>query len=92
MDLFSEEDSRDELGIGAVRDALADLMFPAPAPSRRACATCCSCPGSTASQPGSRAAAPPGPTPRERREIALIDALERGGETVGVIGSVAAGR
>jgi hypothetical protein len=52
MDLFSEEDSRDELGIGAVRDALSDLMFPG---------------------------------------TSTIDALERGGETVGVIGSVARG-
>ncbi len=28
MDLFGQEDSRDELGLGSVRDALADLMFP----------------------------------------------------------------
>lgn len=28
MDLFGQEDSRDELGLGSVRDTLADLMFP----------------------------------------------------------------
>lgn len=28
IDLFQEQDTRDELGIGAVRDALADLFFP----------------------------------------------------------------
>ena len=28
IDLFSERDSRDELGIGVVRDALSDLLFP----------------------------------------------------------------
>ena len=28
MDLFGQEDRRDELGLGSVRDALADLMFP----------------------------------------------------------------
>ena len=28
MDLFGQEDSRDELGLGSVRDSLADLMFP----------------------------------------------------------------
>jgi Family of unknown function (DUF6361) len=28
MDLFGEEDSRDELGLGSIRDGLADLMFP----------------------------------------------------------------
>ena len=28
MDLFGVEDSRDELGLGSIRDALSDLMFP----------------------------------------------------------------
>ncbi|MDZ4392984.1 DUF6361 family protein [Cypionkella sp.] len=28
MDLFGTEESRDELGLGSIRDALADLMFP----------------------------------------------------------------
>jgi len=28
MDLFGEEDTRDELGIGGIRDGLSDLMFP----------------------------------------------------------------
>ena len=28
IDLFREEDTRDELGLGVVRDALADLLFP----------------------------------------------------------------
>src|SRR4051795_11647820 len=28
IDLFREKDTRDELGIGTVRDALADLLFP----------------------------------------------------------------
>jgi hypothetical protein len=28
LDLFREQETRDELGIGAVRDALADLLFP----------------------------------------------------------------
>jgi hypothetical protein len=28
IDLFREQDTRDELGLGAVRDGLADLMFP----------------------------------------------------------------
>lgn len=38
MDLFGQEDSRDELGLGSVRDALADLMFPeSHSTIRRAC-------------------------------------------------------
>src|SRR6266849_9370527 len=28
IDLFQEQDTRDELGIGAIRDAFADLLFP----------------------------------------------------------------
>ena len=28
IDLFSEEDTRDELGLGVIRDAFADLLFP----------------------------------------------------------------
>ena len=28
IDLFREEDTRDELGLGAIRDAFADLLFP----------------------------------------------------------------
>ena len=28
IDLFTEHDTRDELGIGSVRDAFADMLFP----------------------------------------------------------------
>ena len=28
VDLFGEHDTRDELGIGSVRDAFADMLFP----------------------------------------------------------------
>ena len=28
VDLFREHDTRDELGIGSVRDAFADILFP----------------------------------------------------------------
>ena len=28
VDLFKEQNTRDELGIGAIRDAVADLLFP----------------------------------------------------------------
>ena len=28
VDLFKEQNTRDELGIGAIRDALADQLFP----------------------------------------------------------------
>lgn len=91
MDLFSEEDSRDELGIGAVRDALSDLLFPGTSTIQTRLRYMLFVPwiyriasretGSAASRAGLA----------RTHEIALIDALERGGETVGVIGSVARG-
>jgi len=28
VDLFKEQNTRDELGIGTIRDAIADLLFP----------------------------------------------------------------
>jgi hypothetical protein len=32
VDLFREHDTRDELGIGSVRDAFADMLFPGTSP------------------------------------------------------------
>lgn len=91
MDLFSEEDLRDELGIGAVRDALSDLLFPGTSTIQTRLRYMLFVPWIyriASREPGSgatRAGA------ARTHEIALIDALERGGETVGVIGSVARG-
>lgn len=91
MDLFGEEDARDELGIGAVRDALADLMFPGTSTIQTRMRYMLFVPWIyrlVAREPGSGAARATG---ARAREIELIDALERGGEAVGVIGSVARG-
>ena len=41
------KESRDELGLGPVVTRLPTTCFRAPARSRHACVTCCSCPGST---------------------------------------------
>ena len=91
MDLFGEEDSRDELGIGAVRDALADLMFPGTSTIQTRLRYMLFVPWIyrlAAREPGSGAARA---AAARAREVALIDALERGGEKVGVIGSLARG-
>jgi hypothetical protein len=37
--LFDESDTRDELGIGSIRDAFADELFREPPSSRRGCGT-----------------------------------------------------
>jgi hypothetical protein len=91
MDLFGDEDARDELGIGAIRDALADLMFPGTSTIQTRLRYMLFVPWIyrlAAREPGSGAARA---AAARAREIALIGALERGGEAVGVIGSVARG-
>ena len=45
MALFQERESRDELGLGAIRDSIADHLFQERAQFRPACATCSSFPG-----------------------------------------------
>ncbi len=91
MDLFDAEDSRDELGLGAIRDAISDLLFP----------------GTSTIQTRLRymlfvpwiycmAAGRPGPVEARQRyaralEIRLISALENSpsGDRRGIIGSLA---
>ncbi|MBY6163271.1 hypothetical protein KUV73_20490 [Mameliella alba] len=89
MDLFGQEDSRDELGLGSVRDALADLMFPGTSTIQTRLRYMLFVPWiyqMAGAQKGTSA------TRRERArklEIDLIEALVRGGETQNVIGSAA---
>jgi Family of unknown function (DUF6361) len=47
--LFSEKDTRDELGLGGIRDTFADLLFPATAPFRPGRVISCSSRGFTRS-------------------------------------------
>tara|TARA_R110002051_G_scaffold236876_1_gene297948 strand:- start:152 stop:1321 length:1170 start_codon:yes stop_codon:yes gene_type:complete len=89
MDLFDSEDSRDELGLGSVRDSLADLMFPGTSTIQTRLRYMLFVPWiyrMAGAQTGSAAAR------RERArglEIRLIDALIKGGEKQNVIGSEA---
>jgi hypothetical protein len=89
MDLFTEEDARDELGIGAIRDALSDMMFPGTSTIQTRLRYMLFVPWiylSAARLPGSAATRADF---ARSCEIELIGALEAGGEQVGVIGSVA---
>lgn len=89
MDLFGQEDSRDELGLGSVRDSLSDLMFPGTSTIQTRLRYMLFVPWiyrMAGSHKGKAAA---------RREFArsleirLIEALVRGGESQNVIGSAA---
>jgi hypothetical protein len=89
MDLFDSEDSRDELGLGSVRDALADLMFPGTSTIQTRLRYMMFVPWiyrMAGAQAGIAAT-------RQNRarglEIRLIDALINGGEGQNVIGSAA---
>ncbi|MCA3445082.1 MAG: hypothetical protein INF52_17305 [Rhodobacter sp.] len=85
MDLFGVEDSRDELGLGSIRDALSDLMFPGTSTIQTRLRYMFFVPWlyRMAARSGGRA------DQARRREIQLITALLRGGETENVIGSEA---
>lgn len=89
MDLFGQEDSRDELGLGSVRDALADLMFPGTSTIQTRLRYMLFVPWiyqMAGTQKGTASAR------REHAralEIRLIETLLRGGETQNVIGSAA---
>lgn len=85
MDLFGVEESRDELGLGGVRDALSDLMFPGTSTIQTRLRYMLFVPWlyRMAGRSG-------GQSDQARRlEIQLISALLRGGETENVIGSEA---
>ena len=85
MDLFGVEDSRDELGLGSIRDALSDLMFPGTSTIQTRLRYMFFVPWlyRMAARPGGRA------DQARHLEIQLITALLRGGETENVIGSEA---
>ncbi|MEI4491560.1 DUF6361 family protein [Mameliella alba] len=89
MDLFGQEDTRDELGLGSVRDALADLMFPGTSTIQTRLRYMLFVPWIY------RMAGTHKGTAAARRELAraleirLIEALVCGGETQNVIGSAA---
>ncbi|MDF1597625.1 MAG: DUF6361 family protein [Acidimicrobiia bacterium] len=84
--IFNESDTRDELGIGAIRDTFAELLFPGTSTIQTRARYFFLVPwvfldlerwGTTSRQARSRA---------RDREIGVIRALEAGGESSGVIG------
>lgn len=88
IDLFDEKDTRDELGLGALRDALSDLMFPGTSTIQTRLRYVLFVPWIYRQVASERSPRPA--TERARaREITLIAALEAGGESEGVIGNVA---
>lgn len=92
MALFQERESRDELGLGAIRDSIADHLFPGTSTIQTRLRYMLFIPwmlrrleghDGTASQLGAEG---------RRMEIRLSEALQAGGETIGVIGRDAGAR
>src|SRR5438045_764234 len=85
MDLFREQESRDELGLGAIRDSIADHLFPATSTIQTRARYMLFVPWIFDRLPTHR-------SPREtaaharRDEIRLRDALVVGGAKTGIIG------
>jgi Family of unknown function (DUF6361) len=90
--LFNEKDTRDELGLGGIRDTFADLLFPATSTIQTRARYFLFVPWIY--QELERRRTPPADIERlaRRDEIRLIHALENGGETDGIIGTLAQDR
>jgi hypothetical protein len=87
--LFAEKDTRDELGLGGIRDTFADLLFPATSTIQTRARYFLFIPWIY--QELERRRTLPADIERltRRDEIRLIHALEHGGETDGIIGTLA---
>jgi hypothetical protein len=86
IDLFREKDTRDELGIGTVRDALADLLFPGTSTIQTRARYFLFIPWLYRRLERQKAAVADAARFARREEIRLINALAGAGETEGVIG------
>lgn len=90
--LFREQDTRDELGLGGIRDTFADLLFPATSTIQTRARYFLFIPW--VYQELERRRTLPADIERlaRRDEIHLIHALEKGGEKDGIIGTLAQDR
>ncbi|RMH46721.1 MAG: hypothetical protein D6688_04380, partial [Alphaproteobacteria bacterium] len=86
MELFNEEDSRDELGLGSIRDALADLLFPGTSTIQTRLRYMLFVPWIFRCACSYRGPAEERLSKARTMELRLVEALLAGGETAGVIG------
>lgn len=86
IDMFRERESRDELGIGTVRDALSDVLFPGISTIQTRARYFLFVPWIYQALERKRGAAADAERLARREEIRLIDGLANAGETNGVIG------
>lgn len=87
--LFAEKDTRDELGLGGIRDTFADLLFPATSTIQTHARYFLFIPWIYQELECRRTLPADIERLARRDEIRLIHALENGGETDGIIGALA---
>lgn len=92
MALFQEKESRDELGLGAIRDSIADHLFPGTSTIQTRLRYMLFIPWILRGLEGRDGTAAQLSAEGRAREIRLSDALKAGGETSGVIGRDAGAR
>jgi uncharacterized protein DUF6361 len=86
VDLFSEHEARDELGVGVVRDAFADLLFPGLSTVQTRARYFLFVPWVHQHLEARRVTAEFMPQRARDWQWRLVQALEKGGERTGVIG------
>jgi hypothetical protein len=89
VDLFREHDTRDELGIGSVRDAFADLLFPGTSTIMTRARYFLLVPWMYQRQEKSRISSAQIAARARRAETDLVEAIERSDDNAGNIGKVA---
>lgn len=89
IDLFKEKDTRDELGIGSVRDAFADLLFPGTSTIQTRARYFLFIPWVYLDIEKRRVPSAKAADRARRQEINLIEALLQGDDQDGVIGRLA---
>jgi hypothetical protein len=92
MALFQEKESRDELGLGAIRDSIADHLFPGTSTIQTRLRYMLFIPWILRRLEGREGTAAQLSAEGRVMEIRLSDALKAGGETSGVIGRDAGAR
>ena len=92
MALFQERESRDELGLGAIRDSIADHLFPGTSTIQTRLRYMLFIPWILRRLEGREGTASQLSAEGRAMEIKLSDALKAGGETSGVIGRDAGAR
>lgn len=89
IDLFREQETRDELGLGGVRDAFGEQLFPGTSTVQTRARYFLFVPWMYSGIEASRVPSAEVGAKARREEVALIEGLIAGGEKLGVIGSEA---